>query len=53
MLKFRYEHKNQSGEVRVPSTENLIETYPPCPPPRTVLIAMDGSEDSKFAFYCE
>ncbi|XP_078340811.1 putative universal stress protein SERP1273 isoform X2 [Crassostrea virginica] len=51
MLKFAYGHKNQSGEVRVPSTENLNETYPPRLHPRTVLIAMDGSEDSKFAFY--
>jgi hypothetical protein len=46
MLKFAY---NGNKDVRVASTGDLTETYTP----RTALIALDGSEDSKFAFYCE
>lgn len=49
MLKFAYGHKSHASDVRMSSTGDLTETYTP----RTVLIALDGSEDSKFAFYCE
>ncbi|XP_048741466.1 putative universal stress protein SAUSA300_1656 [Ostrea edulis] len=47
MLKFAYGHKSHASDVRMSSTGDLTETYTP----RTVLIALDGSEDSKFAFY--
>lgn len=47
MLKFAYGHKSHSSDVRVPSYGDLTETFPP----RTVMVAMDGSEDSRFAFH--
>lgn len=49
MLKFAYGHKSHSSDVRVPSYGDLTETFPP----RTVMVAMDGSEDSRFAFHCK
>ncbi|XP_061179314.1 uncharacterized protein LOC133187933 [Saccostrea echinata] len=47
MLKFAYGHHNHSSGSRSASFGDITETFPP----RTVLIALDGSEDSKFAFY--
>lgn len=49
MLKFAYEDKSHSSHVRVPSYGGVTETFPP----RTVTEAMDGREDSRFAFHCK
>ncbi|XP_052677754.1 putative universal stress protein SAUSA300_1656 [Crassostrea angulata] len=47
MLKFTFGPQSHSSDVRVPSNGGVTETFPT----RTVIVGMDGSEDSRFVFH--
>lgn len=49
MLKFTFGPQSHSSDVRVPSNGGVTETFPT----RTVIVGMDGSEDSRFVFHCK